>query len=62
MQAYLKTKHLHIFGFDGIDMIREMRMPIRSITYSTGEIAKAVIAIICTDKKEDTTIPHHLPE
>lgn len=62
MQAYLKTKHTHIFGFDGIDMIREMRMPIRSITYSTGEIAKAVIATICTDKKEDTTIPHHLPE
>jgi len=61
MRVFVKTNHRHIFGFDGIDLIKKFNMPIRSVSYSTEEIAHEIITSICTNRKENVFVKYQLP-
>ena len=61
MKVFMKTNHAHIFGFDGIELVKKLNMPIRSLAYSTKDIAKEVITSICTNRKENVFVSYQMP-
>lgn len=61
MRVFMKTNHAHIFGFDGIDLIKKLNMPIKSVAYSTDDIAHEIITSICTNRKENVFVKYRLP-
>lgn len=58
LEIYSKVKGCIIYGFDGIDIIKKLKMPISSVSYSTEKIAKNVVNAVINKSKENIIIEH----
>lgn len=60
LKVYFKGCGAKIIGFDNIRALDNYNIPIDSVGYSTGEIAKEVIASIKENKTSDILIKHKI--
>lgn len=60
LKVYFKGCNAKIIGFDNIRALDNYNIPIDSVGYSMGEIAKEVISSIKENKKSDTLIKHKI--